>query len=76
MIMAAKVDIHMRHPAHVPEANYPPSLVLLVPPTDTAVGWLQANAAGIWDGEVLLCERSYAPQLLMAAKSEGFSVEV
>jgi hypothetical protein len=29
MIMTAKVDIHVRHPAHVPEANYPPSLVLL-----------------------------------------------
>jgi hypothetical protein len=69
-------DIHLRHPAHVPAANYPPSFVLLVPSTDTAADWLQANGSGVWHGEALLCDRRYAPQLLMAAQSEGLSVEV
>ena len=76
MIMTAKVDIHVRHPAHVPEAAFPPSLVLLVPATDEAAEWLQATASGVWHGEALLCDRRYAPQLLMLAKSEGLSVEL
>ncbi|MFN2202846.1 MAG: hypothetical protein ACK2UO_16730 [Caldilineaceae bacterium] len=66
----------MRHPEHVPEAPYPPSLVLIVPSTDKAADWLQANASGVWHGEALLCDRRYAPQLLKFAKSEGLSVEV
>jgi hypothetical protein len=66
----------VRHPAHVPEAPYPPSLVLLVPSTDTAADWLQANAAGVWHGDALLCDRRYAPQLVMGAKAAGLTVEV
>ena len=66
MTMTVKVDIHVRHPAHVPEGNSPPSLVLLVPAMDTAAGWLQANAAGTWAGDVLLCGRRYAARSRVA----------
>ena len=69
-------DLTVRHPAHVPEAPYPPSLVLIVPSTDAAWDWLQANACGVWHGEALLCDRRSAPQWLMVAKSEGLTVEV
>ena len=76
MIMAKTADVFVRSPAHLPSAPYPPSLVLLVPANDTAADWLERNASGVWHGEALLCDRRYAPQLLIAAQSEGLSVEV
>ena len=57
MIITAKVDSHVRHPAQVPEAPYPPSLALVVPSTDKAAGWLQEDAA-LCRSVVVQCRRS------------------